>query len=389
MTLATVEDLIIHLSEPINGFDRKKLSPKDQSILFSMRSQLQKKLALTEKQAQLSLKIISENIHHYKGELSIQPLLDLPIYKYPFRVIDKDKKIFIFNNNAIAIKYPYNKSFNKFLNESARKQYNHSFRGYELRLTEKNIKLVVEFFKDHNFIIDDKLINWYKEIISIKENACLHVPSVVITNDRIELVNSNSSIQNYFDKNKTNVIEQDLFLTKIMNLYLSTEVTEKIQNLDISQISKKYLTSSINPVNVSKISKNDICLMLKELNTYPALFIIEENLAFLDDWITSFRNNSINNNEISVLFRSNTDKEFNNYIKNQQLNNMVDNNTKVVIVKNKLPKILYKINFEPKIIITYNDYFRHSTNKKIVDSHPAVLYYSDIRSNIGINIANL
>ena len=49
--LTTIEDLILYIYDPMNGFDRKALSARDRSILFSMGSQLKKPLALTEKQS--------------------------------------------------------------------------------------------------------------------------------------------------------------------------------------------------------------------------------------------------------------------------------------------------------------------------------------------------
>ena len=68
--------------------------------------------------------------------------------------------------------------------------------------------------------------------------------------------------------------------------------------------------------------------------------------------------------------------------------NLVDDNTKVVFVKQKMPKILYKIAFTPRIIISSSTFYAHYTGQKMVDSHPLVLYYTE-KQAIGKKIAKL
>ena len=64
-------------------------------------------------------------------------------------------------------------------------------------------------------------------------------------------------------------------------------------------------------------------------------------------------------NEMSVLFRKDGDDPFNEYIKGQGLNNLVDNNTKIVYISsNKLPKpllslIVNKV-WNPSSSLTFN-----------------------------------
>ena len=387
--LTTVEDLILYIYDPMNGFDRKALPARDRSILFSMASQLKKPLALTEKQATLALKILIENKHLYESIKELNSLLTNPLYKYTFRNIDSSRRIFLITKDKIAIKFPFDNVLNKLLDKlSGRKNYDIVTRAHVYKLNEINIESIMNIFKDRGFEIDPKIEQWYKEIEKIKDSPIFHVPSVIIDKD-IGITNCNSYTEEYFDKNKKGVFVEDLFLAKTMNLFFSKEIHNVIQTLNISELSKKYLVNpSSHAVSVAGIPKQDLCMSFQELNSYPILILADENEKELMEWIIALRQYGINSSEMSVLFRSDKNIAFNDYIKEQQLNNLVGNNTKVVFIKNKMPKILYKLNFIPKIIVSSSTFYVHYTSQKVVDSHPAVMYYTE-KKHIGKKIASL
>lgn len=381
MLPTTIEDLILYIYDPMNGFDRKALPPRDRSILFSMASQLKKPLALTHRQAELSLKIITENKNLYKRIENLDCLIELPIYKYPFRVIDTSRRIFLLNKETIAIKFPFDNSINKILDKiPSRKIYNINERCHTFKLNESNLNVIISSFKDYNFDIETNLLNWYNEIVEITTHPENYIPSIVIKDDIIELINCNRNIEEYFNTNKKENFQSNLLLAKSMNLYFTTDVQEKISNLDILDLSKKILLANKSRASISTYNKNIIADALTEVDAFPILFFIDDNeklLVEFNNWILALNNSGINNSNMSILFRSDKNIEFNQTIKDLKLNNYVDNNTKVIFVKHKMPKILYKINFIPKLIISSNTFYVHYSSQKLVDSHPIILYYTE------------
>lgn len=386
--LTTIEDLILHIYDPMNGFDRKALPARDRSILFSMASQLKKPLALTEKQASLAVKIINENKHLYGTIEELNSLLAIPLYKYPFRSIDSSRKIFLITEDKIAIKFPFDNSINKLIDKiPGRKNYDIVARAHVYKLNETNIEFILNLFKDRGFDIDLKISEWYDQIIKIRENPTVVVPSATV-DKTVGVINCNSYAESYFNKNQTGNLVEDLFLAKSMSLYFSPQVHEIIRSLNISDISKRYLMNTNHAVSVAGILKQDLCMMFKELNSYPILVLADENEKELMEWIIALRQYSVDPCDMSVLFRSDKNTAFNEYIKDQQLNNLVGDNTKVVFIKNKMPKILYKLNFMPKIVVSSSTFYVHYTSQKVVDSHPAVMYYTE-KQHIGKKIAQL
>ena len=198
--LTTIEDVILHIYDRMNGYDRKALPPRDRSILFSMGSQLKKPLALTEKQASLALKIINENKHLYDKIENLSQLLEAPLYKYPFRSIDSARRIFItdeikihntkFNFPLICVKFPFDHNLNKLLDKiPGRKTYSIEHRAHCYKLTEENIRSIMTLFRDKEFIIEPQIQEWYEEIINITQHPIEHVPSVIIENNQVKILN--------------------------------------------------------------------------------------------------------------------------------------------------------------------------------------------------------
>ena len=397
--LTTIEDLILHIYDRMNGYDRKALPARDRSILFSMGAQLKKPLALTEKQASLAIKILNENKHLYNNIENLSQLLEAPLYKYPFRAIDTSRRIFVLEKvkvqnttlgyPAIAIRFPFDHALNKLLDKiPGRKNYCIEHRAHCYKLNEENIRNIMILFKEKDFIIEPQIQEWYDEINNIIFHPLEHIPSVIIENDTVKLLNCNKQTEEYFDKHRTGKIIEDLFVAKSMNLFFPGSLLDHLENTAALDLSKKLFAHNSHAISITDHSKENIAAMLANLNAFPVLMLIDEKEGELKTWVEAFNATSVSNSNMSVLFRADKSVTFNEYIKDAKLNNLIDDKTKVVFVKQKMPKILYKIDFTPKVVISGSTFYAHYTGQKLVDSHPVVLYYTE-KQSIGKKIAKL
>ena len=161
--LSSIEDLILHICDPFTNLDHSKIVPRDKSVLFSFASQLRKNLPFTERQANLALTILERNRNSYQLIQGFDRLLENPIYKHTFRIIDSSKKISIVevdNVEYISLKFPFNPKINNSLSAFATKKYDKNLKSFLVTLNEQNIIKIVDFAKP-NFDIDDKVISYY------------------------------------------------------------------------------------------------------------------------------------------------------------------------------------------------------------------------------------
>jgi hypothetical protein len=381
--MSSIEDLILHIvGQTID------LESKDKTIIYSLAAQLKKPLSLTANQGSLAVRILEK----YKDQLSyisnVSDLLEKPIYKNTFRLVDSSKRIYkstYLDKECIFLKFPYDRklnkeilqiNLNKFIFDKVNKV---NILPFNLKIISK---LVIESrLQNQGFIVDQEILDYGKQIEDIKNNPEKYLPLLDIDDDVI-LKNSNKFLSKYFHENKKNDLIQDIFLARTMKISLSEKIKSAVESMDIDDLTKMILINENNKFLIStksKITNVEIAKFMSNLKSYPALIMLldDEYSDFnLADWYDRLKESGINNSEISVLFRSTENIKFNEFIKVNQLNNMLDENTKVVFVRQKIPKILYKLNFDFKVIICTSSFYAHYTAQKLVDTHPMVIFHT-------------
>ena len=391
--LTNIEDLILRICDPFTALDHSRIVPRDKGVLFSFAAQLRKGLAFTERQAELALKILDRNRDSYAVVENFTNLLQNPIFKNPFRIVDTAKTISIArvdNNEFIAVKYPFNHKTNNALSFISKKTYDKNLKALLISLNENNIVRLVEFGRG-DFDIDSRLLDYYKKIKDIQNNPENYVPCID-WNNTVELKNTTNSMEKFFAANMNGSDLHDMLLSKLMGLYLTNAAKSHVTNSSIHPLTKSIILEKHRRFAIKNYNNIDICNFLSEVDTWPVLLVMNDDKSsttILNQWTHSLTAAGVDRRHISVLFRSQTDRLFNEFVKNNSLNNLVTEETKVVVIKYKTPKILYKIDFRPKIVISTSAFYAHFTNQRIIDYHPLVMYYTDQNHPTGTKIAKL
>ena len=122
--------------------------------------------------------------------------------------------------------------------------------------------------------------------------------------------------------------------------------------------------------------------MFADLLNYggPAMVIVPggSELEVVKQWSDFAHSLEISNEQMSVMFRlPNEQAEFNKYVKTAELNNPVDEKTRLVFVSTKITKPLIKagIRFNTVINLGYYNYM-HFSMSTVVDNARNLVYYS-------------
>lgn len=387
MLISTIEDLIIKIADIFRS-DTQTFAPKDKAVIFSLAAQFRKNLALTQRQAELTMRIL-ENVQSKLSLISeAKNLIESPVFKYSFRKVDTSKTINILNVNSedfIAVKFPFDKKLSNVLSSIPGKSgYSKEYKSFLYKLNDKTLVNLLEHetIQNYQFTVSQELQDLYLIIKNIIDNRENHIP--IIDHDEVlTLKNSNKTLDTYFNNHKTGKILSDIFLAKTLGISLSKKLIDTINSMNLNE---KTVDLFLNKNSGKKITYSDSTIKeyISSVDQWPLLFILSDDDRvdhLLNSWHNDLNDIGINNSQMSVLFRSTDNTKFNEYIKMNQLNNRVDENTKIVFIRNKIPKVLYKIDFKPKIIISSSTFYAHYSVQKTVDSHPFVIYMS------GSNIA--
>ena len=375
----TIEDIVLYLR-----LSKILIPAWDQQLINSISDQFSQGLGLTEKQDTVVKRILKKHkdIISLKLSKDITPFLENPTYRNSIRKISYDKKIVIDTNSnhekIIKMIFPYNEEYvNKIRKHrdslhSAAAVWDKDQKSWNFLLNEENINFLMNFSQENEFEIDEE----FSSFVSQTKNVILNMEKYAITlgveNSVPYLKNSNK----FIPKLESDEILDAIFESRRRGIFVWDEhvfeFVESIQN----NITKQFLKSATNehlhvdPENSSLFSLKDVIKYMS-----PVLFVIPgvEELEKLKEAFLFLSDIGIKNEEMSVMFRLPTDthQNFNNFVKEQQLNSPLTEKTQIVFVSGKLPKPILKskIKFHcvvnmgfPNVHYTLKDYIKNQEN---------------------------
>jgi hypothetical protein len=361
----------------------------DHTILDSMANQLAYNQGqLTEKQGTLALRILSKNRDKIITQVpTLDQLLKDPKWKFPFRVLPKNKKISIVTDNSnskILVEFPFDESIveslrqrNQEVHELYKGMWDHEIKKWTFPLTENTIDYIGKNLLDKEFQADDEFISLYTQIKEVHESIENVLPMLVETSNGFEIKNAHKKIE----QPQTNTLVEALFWARdygitcwddSIDLRIKNELNP-ITTAVVSSAGRKHVWFDSTKVNIDNFS---------DLINYggPALIIVPggSGIEQMRQWNEFASRLGITAEEMSVMFRlPNEQSEFNIYVKENNLNNPISEKTRMAFVSTKITKPLIKsgIRFNTIINLGYYQYM-HFTMSTVVENAQNLVYYS-------------
>ena len=403
----TIEDLLETLAgmQSLPKFD---IESTDVNIMHSIARQTFKGTALTDRQHAL----MQEKLAKYKEQFVLNEIdFDnaLSNLRNPLRQIDRRKYVKIVDSLSdhkpdarhenhkdkwkwIKIRFPFSKSVIMLINDIQKDngEYHHEKGSHEhfFKLTEQNAYAVVSAFKNKSFEIDEQLIELYKELQELESRRDEYVPGVYqgklknLPDNAVKHLNEqiiNNSLIQYYDR-------RYLFG---LHYFDQQDVDNALMKANVitASIAKRKTSNIVVPP--SKYNLSDVVLALCELNRFPLIVVLDDNDAIGE---LSEMHNELKNifpiEEMSVMFRMDNVRggiEFNDYVRDHKLNNLVAKDTKVVYINNnKVPKPLINSGWKPRAALKFGaDMYHMKMPSKYIEGLDLKLQYASNESLIG------
>lgn len=385
-----IEDLIckLYISCTVNKFDTILVSSfADQALRCS---------AFTEKQSNLAVKILKR----YNSQLSqvigadVDPFLENPVYKFPIRKIVNIKRISIVDHTewkkAIKVECPFDQNKIDQIKKGRTLMdlfsWNSDEKSWLFSLSEKNIQFVSSLSGFDEFELDEEFSNYFEQINQITKNIENYVPMITLENGTPKYVNvapsmpplkSTSVIQSVFEARKNGIFTWD------------DCVYEFLESQGIDPVVKAFLNSEQNCAFVVDSEIHPIrCLGTMIQYMQPCLFVIPggselDKTQMVYEFLKEL---GYKNEEMSVMFRlpSSYGKKFNDFVKDNNLNNPISDVTKFVFISIKLPKPV--INSEKKFdhVISLGKSNVHYTIREFLKNRQSLIYYCENSNQKGL-----
>ena len=396
----TIEDLL----EIFAGIaDRNKVTldfeidSSDKNLIFSLAKQTFRGVALTDRQHELTkLKLL-----YYKDQFNKHGFDNIEAsfnnLRLQLREIDRSKWIKIIDHDDlgkpyIGVRFPFSKQMIKYIEflekVSNKNHYNKKDKIHYVELNEQNIYLIIDKFKNANFNIDDTLIQIYEKIQMMKDNKQDHVPGIFglkLKNLHQKAIDyAVSSIGEPNIKNLAQYKDQQDVLGLVH--FDQEDLNESLNNLQ--PLTKRIIAREKKNIFISssEFTLDNIAESLLELYRFPIMFIVPDNetsLDYINSAQASFRN-IIPNESVSTLFRKPNDseenKEFNQYIKQNKINNSLAISTKIVYISsNKIPKPLIDNEWKPSVAVLFesNRFTNRSNLNAYLNDLDLIIHYDE------------
>jgi hypothetical protein len=362
----SIEEAIMHLSVLYRDPDAKavKLDSSDYALINSLAKQVYKKVGFTDRQYELAKLKLEQYADQFDDGFNTDTVCKN--LKYPIRTIDRARWIRLEEANGVlnvAVRFVFQKKLiskiSTIKNTVKETHYDTTNKIHYFPFNEHVAHTIVNTFKDSNFEIQEELVEYYNKIEHMINNKRDYLPGVYgydlrnLHEKSFEYAISSvgtptkQNLHKLYDrKEQLGIYHFDQELLE-QSLRLLNPLTRRI-------VERKLLQVQVDP---RTYSANAIVETILDLDRFPLLISIPERNCYED--LTKFHkafSSVVPNEQCSVLFRldnNNDPNHFNDYIKDNNLNNPVDNNTKIVyITTSKLPKPLLRSNWHPQAAIT-------------------------------------
>lgn len=385
----SIEDCL----EVLTGLQKHDLnfdiSSNEATIINSIARQVFRGTALTDRQYNL----MKEKLYAYQDQFELHGIVGferaLNRLRSPIREMDRSRWIKIVDypgNNVypsedkgawIAVRFIFNKKIMvKF--DHLKKLPGHIYDGKEkkhyFKMCESSVFSIISSLENYGFDIDPVLKAYYMKLVDMHNNKKNYIPGIY--NFKLKNLNQKSidfMINDIGEPNKDNLaLYKDRQHQYGLHYFDQEDLNDSLSQLSI--LAKKIANRSKTNVLIkpSEYNFNMLAESILELDRFPLLVVLTEKNALTElHTVHNALRGFIENNESSVLFRLDNDNnyEFNNYIKNHNLNSSVNRNTKIVYISNnKIPKPLVKSNWRANTVLLLSS---------VRSPHSADTYYNN------------
>jgi hypothetical protein len=364
MTEKTIESYL-ELLTGLAGNNTFTMQSSDRTILNSIARQVHKGVGLTDRQYE----VVKEKLLSYADQFIA---LEYPIHdavkntRIPIRQIDRARWIrtaIIKDQLYIGVRFTFNKrlisALEALYNIEEKGLYDKVEKIHYFIFNEINLHKVISELKEKSFEIDSELQERYNLLEMMHNNKNNYIPGIY----GLKLQNLHAKAIDYMI---SSIGEPDI---DNLAIYKDRDQLFGIKHFDTDDLNNSInklttlsqkIVKRTRPhilVNSSEYTFDRLAESMLELNRYPLLIVLNDDTDFssLQTVHYSFRN-IFSNDDFCTLYRKENDVaeniEFNQYIKDNNLNNPLAINSKIVYTSiNKMSKTLLKSSWRPQAAI--------------------------------------
>jgi hypothetical protein len=357
----------------------------DKNVLSSLNAQ---SWSMTDSQKKLLEKLLNRYKHLLEQiyQKNIDNDLQFPKYLRESRIKSTFKKISIsrepLQDPFIKIEFPYDppiiQEFQSRKSQLRNTRWDSEKKHWRMTLAEENLIFCKTLTESFGFETTEEIKDYFDQFQTIEKNLENYVPMLDRNQEGYFFKNFP-----FFTENLGNDLLTALFIARKYAVNFWTDSIEnELYQLYNDTLITKFLKSPVDQkfeVGIEENLLDQLKIILKFLT--PCLVVLPSNqeLSKLKFTLNLFSNLNIDQKDVSVMFRlSNTENpEFNQFVREKEINTLVNENTKIVVIGNKIPKPLIEQNLYFNSIISNNYHHAHYTIINFLKNHHNIIQINE------------
>jgi len=363
-----VEDCVMYLAGegPYLFNSCARLGRFDIPVAQSIGRQLSNNKAFTEKQSAIGLRLVQK----YRAQLKdagfeVDRILDESIFKWPFRTIEKIKKLYLQDDKLVVKSHFISEIINSFKkkkdNHYTTGNYNPETKEWSFDYNEDNLLYLVKLCSTHKFDIDQEILDKYQQCVDILQDPTKYIQSYEPAS------------------NEKHIARKECMEQKLKGNTLFSDSVERLLGDPIDCIIKQDHQGWF--VNSFKYDFENVCDLIRSVDKTVIFCPLHQEDIFkqLVEDLVAYELNTAT----SICLRFKGDNPLNNLIKANEMNNF-DPDNKIFVVNNKLPKTVVKAGVHADLAVLLQSVTpSHHKTQHWLSGLPVVLYYTDSKPTEG------
>ena len=423
MNLETVEDYLEVLAG-LQTNHKIEIDSSDCTIMYSIARQVFRGKAFTDRQ----LSVVCSKLEYYRnqfekiGYTNLQSVINMQVTRKPLRsvdrsqwikIVDEPKRVPTFTtsrmgkrpvdkelakNSHVAIRFPFSKKIIQLVESLAhkyRKGYYHEKGSHVhyFKISENTVCDIVDNFKNKDYEIQQELLDYAQIVKDIQSNPQDYVPGVY----DFKLKNTTKELDKKITEHLGELTDDNIHLYKDRSILYGLEYFDDIHTYvnKTSVLTQRIINRTSPSIFVSRKewSIDALVSSIAELRRFPLLVILPESspldhLSQVHQSLIGF----VGRDKISVLVRleNKTNKDFNDYIRDNKLNNPLAKNTEVVYISasKKFPKPLLQSDWKQESIL-FLESIRSPKIENNFYNDDLIVHFDDVESQMGSYVRHM
>jgi hypothetical protein len=394
-----IEDVILALGSRGNytGLTRIPKPPLVTDGVLALCRQIIQEFALTQKQRNYALRLARTYKRQLASALNLN--LDQCLNNPEFRLQCPDKnaeryariskdgsciEIFSkYDTELLAILTGFNIN-NKIPNRNMPKiRWDGSQRLWLLPLREEIVVLCLQQLQNKNIWFSPELQSLMDQAQQIVTNAGEWTPILAYENQQYLYKNCSPSVPSCTACN----LQEALIQAKLVGIQhfdntVHQQLAENPQSMVIKSVMDNY--GKMPTTLHGSLALQEILPLIKYLKTWLVVVPYFDELKTVQHMVEQFNGIGVANHEISVLFRlsNKTHSDFNQYVKQSQINNKPGHNSRVIFIRDRIPPSLKTCGIGIDGILCLHEGISSYEVRSYIHQHPCVIQLSIRNKNL-------